>query len=131
MISYSIRLLKIHPDKVDHVVTALRRDGLLAELKKHIAGHIGCSILESDRTNDLYLVIDFWRSKYDFFESEISPSGMFLAGVLDRLAYQQSTWGPFSFPPPAVEVSDASSREAIDCESEMSNRVSNLERVHG
>ena len=86
------------------VVTALRRDGLLAELKKHIAGHIGCSILESDRTNDLYLVIDFWRSKYDFFESEILPSSIFLTGVLDRLAYQHCSVGPFSFPPPPAPL---------------------------
>ena len=54
MICYSIRLLKILPDKADHVVRALRQEGLLAELKKEIPGHIGCSILESDITNDLY-----------------------------------------------------------------------------
>jgi hypothetical protein len=100
MICYSIRLLRILPNHADYVVTALRQQGLLAELKKEIPGHIGCSILESDLTNDLYLVIDFWRSKYDFFESEISPTGIFLTGVLDRLAYQESTLGSFSFPPP-------------------------------
>jgi hypothetical protein len=98
MVCYSIRLLKISPDKAGHVVRALRRDGMLAELKKEIPGHIGCSILESDLALDLYLVIDFWRSKYDFFESEISPCSIFLTAVLDRLAYQHSTLGPFSFP---------------------------------
>ena len=104
MICYSIRLLKILPEKADHVVRALRQEGLFAELKKEIPGHIGCSILESDLTNDLYLVIDFWESKYDFFESEISPSSIFLTGVLDRLAYQHCAFGPFSFPPPPAPL---------------------------
>jgi heme-degrading monooxygenase HmoA len=74
MICYSIRLLKILPDKADHVVRALRQEGLFAELKKEIPGHIGCSILESDLTNDLYLVIDFWQSKYDYFEAKFRPA---------------------------------------------------------
>jgi hypothetical protein len=83
---------------------------LLAELKKEIPGHFGCSILESDLTNDQYLVIDFWESKYDFFESETSHSSIFLTGVLDRLAYQHCTFGPFSFPPSP----DALTRESVD-----------------
>lgn len=112
MICYSLRLLRILPENADHVVTALRREGLLAELKKEIPGHIGCSILESDLTSDLYLVIDFWRSKYDFFESEIAPTGTFLREVLDRLVYQQFTLGPFSFPP----SSDAMPQMAVDRE---------------
>jgi hypothetical protein len=99
MICYSLRLLKILPDKADHVVRAVRRDGLIAELKREIPGHIGCSILESALANDLYLIIDFWQSKYDFFESEISPSAVFLSEVVDRLAYEHSAFGPFSFPP--------------------------------
>lgn len=99
MICYSIRLLRISPEKAGHVVRALHREGLFAELKKQIPGHIGCSILESETANELYIVIDFWQSKYDFFESEISPGSIFLTGVLDRLAYQHSTLGPFSFPP--------------------------------
>lgn len=105
MICYSIRLLKILPNKAEYVVRALRRDGLLAELKKQVPGHIGCSTLEHGLSNDLYVVIDFWRSTYDFFESEISPSSDFLAGVLDRMAYEHSTLGPFSFPayPDALE----------------------------
>jgi antibiotic biosynthesis monooxygenase len=108
MICYSIRLLKILPDKADHVVKALRQEGLFAELKKEIPGHIGCSILESDLNNDLYLVIDFWESKYDFFESEISPSSIFLNGVLDRLAYQHFAFGPFSFPPTPAALNSRS-----------------------
>ena len=121
MICYSIRLLRILPEKADHVVNALRRDGLFAELKKQIPGLIGCSILESDLTNDLYLVIDFWRSKYDFFESEISASSIFLAGVLDRLDYQNSTLGPFSFPPSSDALADTSVGHGISSESEVSN----------
>jgi hypothetical protein len=113
MICYSIRLLKILPNKADHVVRALRQEGLFAELKKEIPGHIACSILESDLTNDLYLVIDFWESKYEFFESEISPSSVFLTGVLDRLAYQHFTFGPFSFPPtpPALNFRSVGQRQ--------------------
>jgi len=118
MICYSIRLLKILPDKADHVVRALRQEGLLAELKKGIPGHIGCSILESDLTNDLYLVIDFWESKYDFFESEISPSSIFLAGVLDRLAFQHFTFGPFSFPPSSGALTGVSVGQGTNSESE-------------
>jgi hypothetical protein len=118
MICYSIRLLKILPDKADHVIRALRQEGLFAELKKQIPGHIGCSILESDLTNDLYLVIDFWESKYDFFESEISPSSIFLTGVLDRLAYEHLTFGPFSFPPSPVAPARESFGEGINSDSE-------------
>jgi hypothetical protein len=114
MICYSIRLLKIQPDKADHVVRALRQEGLFAELKKEIQAHIGCSILESDITNDLYLMIDFWKSKYDFFESEISPSSIFLNGVLDRLAYQHFAFGPFSFPPPPAPLVRASFGQGIN-----------------
>lgn len=109
MICYSLRLLKILPDKADNVVRALRQEGLLAELKKEIPGHIGCSILESDLTNDQFLVIDFWKSKYDFFESEISPSGIFLNGVLERLSYQHFSFGPFSFP----QLPDAMASESV------------------
>ena len=66
MSCFSINLFTILPDSATHVITALRRGGLFAELKKQIPGHIGCSILESDLTTDLYLVIDFWQSPYDF-----------------------------------------------------------------
>ena len=118
MICYSIRMLKILPDKADHVVRALRQEGLLAELKKGIPGHIGCSILESDNTNDLYLVIDFWESKYDFFESETSLSSIFLAGVLDRLAFQHFTFGPFSFPPSPGALTGVSVGQGTNSESE-------------
>jgi len=118
MICYSIRLIKILPEKADHVVRALRQEGLLAELKKGIPGHIGCSILESDLTNDLYLVIDFWESKYDFFESEISPSSIFLAGVLDRLAFRHFTFGPFSFPPSPGALTGVSVGQGTNSESE-------------
>jgi hypothetical protein len=131
MICYSISLLKILPNKADHVVRALRHDGLLAELKKQIPGHIGCSVLESDLTNDLHLVIDFWRSKYDFFESETSPSSIFLAGVLDRMAYQHSILGPFSFPPPPDVLSDMSLDQEMDSESEVLHQVETLELVRG
>lgn len=123
MISYSIDLLKIRPGKAGHVVAALRRDGLFAELKKQILGHIGCSILESDLTSDLYLVIDFWQSKYDFFQSQISPGGVFLTSVLDRLAYEHSTLGPFSFPPspdnlaPFVQAIALKPEESTDAKS--------------
>ena len=129
MICYSIRLLKIQPDKADHVVRALRQEGLLAELKKEIPGHIGCSILESDLTNDLYLVIDFWESKYDFFESEISPSSIFLVGVLDRLAYQHFTFGPFSFPPSPAALTRESVGQGINSDSETLDEVETVEPV--
>jgi hypothetical protein len=125
MICYSIRLIKIRPDQADHVASALRRGGLLAELKKHIPGHIGCSVLESDLTNDLYLVIDFWQSKYDFFESEISPSSIFLSGVLDRIAYQHSTLGPFSFPPSQDGLLEESV-ERIDSESDVAKETEDV-----
>jgi hypothetical protein len=127
MISYSIRLLKILPDKADHVVRALRQEGLFAELKKEIPGHIGCSILESDLTNDLYLVIDFWESKYDFFESEISPSSILLTAVLDRLAYQHFTFGPFSFPPIPTALNSRSVGQRINSDSETSDEVGPVE----
>jgi hypothetical protein len=123
MICYSIRLLKILPNKADHVVRALRQEGLFAELKKEIPGHIACSILESDLTNDLYLVIDFWESKYDFFESEISPSSVFLTGVLDRLAYQHFTFGPFSFPPTRAALNLRSVGQRINSDSEASDEA--------
>jgi hypothetical protein len=126
MICYPLRLLKVLPDKADHMVRALRHDGLLAELKKQIPGHIGCSVLESDLTNDLYLVIDFWQSKYDFFESEISPSSVFLAGVLDRMAYQHSALGPFSFPPSPDALSETGGDQRIESESEIANEVEDL-----
>ena len=129
MICYSIRLLKILPDKADHVVRALRQEGLFAELKKQIPGHIGCSILESDLTNDLYLVIDFWESKYDFFESEISPSSIVLAGVLDRLAYQHFTFGPFSFPPSPDALTRESVGRGINSDIEASAEVETGELV--
>ena len=129
MICYSIRLLKILPDKADHVIRALRHEGLLAELKKEIPGHIGCSILESDLTNDLYLVIDFWKSKYDFFESEISPSSIFLTGVLDRLAYQHFTAGPFSFPPSPHPLIQVSAGKGINSDSEASNEAGTAELI--
>ncbi len=129
MICYSIRLLKILPDKADHVVRALRQEGLLAELKKQIPGHIGCSILESDLTNDLYLVIDFWESKYDFFESEISSSSVFLSGVLDRLAYQHFTFGPFSFPPAPAALTPESVGEGSNSDSETLDEVEPVELV--
>ena len=129
MICYSIRLLKILPDKADHVVRALRQEGLLAELKKGIPGHIGCSILESDLTNDLYLVIDFWESKYDFFESEISPYSIVLAEVLDRLAFQHFTFGPFSFPPSPGALTQASVVHGINSLSEASDEVESGELV--
>lgn len=129
MICYSIRLLKLLPNKADNVVRALRQEGLLAELKKEIPGHIGCSILESDLTNDLYLVIDFWQSKYDFFESEISPTSNFLSGVLDTLAYQHCTIGPFSFPPPPGTLSRVSVSQRIDSESEALDEVETRELV--
>jgi len=127
MICYSIRLLKIRPDKAAHVVATLRRDGLLAELKKQVPGHIGCSILESDLTNDLYLVIDFWQSQYDFFESEISPCGIFLTGVLDRLAHEHASLGPFSFPPSPDALAQALSNHAIASTPEGSSAVEGTE----
>ena len=117
------------PDKADHVVRALRQEGLLAELKKQIPGHIGCSILESDLTHDLYLVIDFWESKYDFCESEISPSGIFLTGVLDRLAYQHFTFGPFSFPPSPGALIRVSVGQGTNSESEALDEVETGELV--
>ena len=129
MICYSIRLFKILPDKADHVVKALRQEGLFAELKKQIPGHIGCSILESDFTNDLYLVIDFWESKYDFFESEISPSGIFLAEVLERLAYQHFTFGPFSFPPSPDALTRESVGRGINSDIDSSDEVETGELV--
>ncbi len=129
MICYSIRLLKILPDKADHVVRALRQEGLLAELKKEIPGHIGCSILESDLTTDLYLVIDSWESKYDFFASEISPSSIFLAGVLDRLAYEHFTFGPFSFPLPPAAQTPESVGEGISSDSGTLDKVEPVELV--
>jgi len=129
MICYSIRLLKILPEKADHVVRALRQEGLLAELKKGIPGHIGCSILESDLINNLYLVIDFWQSKYDFFESEISPSSIFLAGVLDRLAYQHFTFGPFSFAPSPGALTRVSVGQEANSESEALDEIETGELV--
>ncbi len=129
MICYSIHLLNILPDKADHVIRALRQEGLFAELKKEIPGHNGCSILESDLTNDLYLVIDFWQSKYDYFESEISPSGKFLTGVLDRLAYQRLTFGPFSFPPSPHPLIKVSAGKGINSDSEASNEAGTEELV--
>lgn len=130
MICYSIRLIKILPDKAGHVVRALRREGLLAELKKQIPGHIGCSILESDLTNDFYLVIDFWESKYDFFESESSPSSILLTGVLDRLAYQHLNVGPFSFPPSSDALTLMSLGQQINSDSEAKIEVETLEVVN-
>jgi hypothetical protein len=129
MICYSIRLIKVWPNKADHVLRVLRREGLLAELKKQIPGHIGCSVLESDLTNDLYLVIDFWLSKYDFFESEISPTSIFLTGVLDRMAYQHSTLGPFSFPPDPSDLSETKADPRLDSESAVEDEVENVELV--
>ena len=129
MICYSIRLLKILPDKADHVVRALRQEGLFAELKKEIPGHIGCSILESDLTNDQYLVIDFWKSKYDFFESEFSPSSLFLNGVLVRLTYEHISFGPFSFPPSPNALPRESVAQAINPESETQEKAKNAELV--
>ena len=129
MICYSIRLLKILPDKADHVVRALRQEGLLAELKKQIPGHIGCSILESDLINDIYLVIDFWESKYDFFESENSPSSILLTGVLDRLAYQHLNVRPFSFPPSPDALTQVSLGQRINSDSEAKNEVETGELV--
>jgi hypothetical protein len=123
MICYSIRLLKILPDKADHVIKALRQEGLFAELKKEIPGHIGCSILESDLTNDLYLVIDFWESQHDFFESEISPSSIFLTSVLDRLAYQHLAFGPFSFPPPPAPLARESLGHGMNSDNEPQDEV--------
>jgi hypothetical protein len=123
MFCYSIRLLKILPDKAGHVIRALRQEGLLAELKKQIPGHIGCSIFESDLINDLYLVIDFWESKYDFFESEISPSSIFLTGVMDRLAYEHFTFGPFSFPPSPAGLAPESVGEGISSDGETLDEV--------
>lgn len=129
MICYSIRLLKILPDKADHVVRALRQEGLFAELKKEIPGHIGCSILESDLNNDLYLVIDFWISKYDFFESEISPNSAFLTGVVDRLAYQHFTFGPFSFPPTPPPLVGESFGQRVSSNIEAAGEVEPLRLV--
>ncbi|MGA7244380.1 MAG: hypothetical protein WBX19_14420 [Terracidiphilus sp.] len=117
MTCYSVTLLKILPDKAGHVVKALRREGLFAALKNEIPSHIGCSILEAEYTNDLYLVIDFWRSKYDFFESEISPTGIFLSDVLHRMAYQHATLGPFTFPPPDRSTEDFASEPTMTVES--------------
>jgi hypothetical protein len=106
MICYSVTLLKISPTKADHVVRTLRREGLLAAFKREIPGHLGCSILESDLTNDLYLVIDFWATRYDFFESEISPTGIFLTGVLTKMAYMHAMLGLFTFPPPVASIEE-------------------------
>jgi hypothetical protein len=78
-------------------------------------------IFESDLTNELYLVIDFWESKYNFFESEISPSSIFLTGVLDRLAYQHFTFGPFSFPPTPAALKPESACQRIKSDSEASD----------
>jgi hypothetical protein len=98
------------------VIKALRHNGLLAQLKQ-APGYISTSILESDVTNDLYLVIDFWQSKYDYFESEMSPIGIFLADVLDRLAYDHSTLGPFTFPPPETFAEALASEAMVDADS--------------
>jgi heme-degrading monooxygenase HmoA len=65
MICFVVTLVKIRPDTAPHVIKALRRNGFLAQLKQ-APGYISTSILESDLTNDLYLVIDFWQSKYDY-----------------------------------------------------------------
>lgn len=47
MICYSIRLLKILPNKAEYVVRALRRDGLLAELKKQVPVTSGAALLST------------------------------------------------------------------------------------
>jgi hypothetical protein len=116
MICFVVTLVKILPDTAPHVIKALRRNGLLAQLKQ-APGYISTSILESDLTNDLYLVIDFWESKYDFFESEMSPIGIVLDDVLRRLAYHHSTLGPFTFPPPETLAEAAVSEAMIDAAS--------------
>jgi hypothetical protein len=99
MICYAITQYSIHPAKVSHFVSAVEQGGLWAELAKEMPGYIGTSVLESDQSNDLYLVIDFWESKYAYFESEFSPIGKFLADFLCRLTYSHSNFGPFTFPP--------------------------------
>jgi hypothetical protein len=113
MICFSVTLLKVLPETSENLVKNLRRGGVLATLAQQLKGHIGCSILESDITTDLYLVIRYWQSKYDYFESEMSPIGIFLADVLDRLAYHHSTLGPFTFPPPETLVTEALLSEAM------------------
>ena len=118
MICYAVNLLEILPNTAPYVIKAMRRDGLLSELAKQMPGYIGTSILEGDLANNLYLVIDFWESKYDLFESEISPIGIFLADVLDRLAYRHSTLGPFSFPPPETSAQESVSEGMIGTISE-------------
>ena len=75
------------------------------------------------------LVIDFWESKYDFFESEISPCSIFLAGVLDRLAYQHFTFGPFSFPPSPDALTRESVGRGINSDSEALDEVETGELV--
>jgi len=74
--------------------------------------------LESDLTNNSYLVIEFFLSPYDFFESEISPIGIVLADALERIAYDHSTLGPFSFPPSPDAPVKASEDEMIHSTSE-------------
>jgi hypothetical protein len=108
MICFAVKLLKISPDNVSYVVRALRRGGVWAELAKQMPGYMGTSILESD-ASDFYLVTESWKSKYDYFESEISPIGIFLSDVLHRMAYHYSSLGPFSFPPSAEATSEESS----------------------
>jgi hypothetical protein len=109
MICFAVKLLKISPDNVSCVVRALRHGGVWAELAKQMPGYMGTSILESDVASDFYLVTESWKSKYDYFESEISPIGIFLSDVLHRMAYHHCSLGPFSFPPSAEATSEESS----------------------
>jgi len=81
MVCFSLHLVKALPATAPHLINSLRRDGMFAEFKKHI----GCSVLESDLKNNLYLIIDFFRSPYDFFESEVSPMGIIRTTLISRM----------------------------------------------
>lgn len=99
MICYALTLIKVLPETAEVLIKNLRRNGTFYDLKKKLSGYIGTSILESDISNDL-LILDFFTTKYDLFESEISPIGIAPEDVLRRISCHYSTLGPFSFPPP-------------------------------
>ena len=72
---------------------------------------------------------DFWQSKYDFFESEISPTAIFLTDIINRMAYQHATLGPFSFPPTPEAPVNLSVSEGINSTTAEMPQAEDLEVV--
>jgi hypothetical protein len=98
VITYSLLVLSPKPSQSHDLLATCREGGLVNSLVRQLPGCMNISVLISNHPESEILVIAFFDSIESAIDGTSSPMGVFLFGLLERMAKRSRNLGLFTFP---------------------------------